>query len=299
MKKLLILTALLTLVLTGCGPRSSRKVDDLLILTPKEKVANYERNVVWASPGGTDLHMDVSWPEGQGPFPILVWIHGGGWESYSKEANIGLARYITNRGYVVFNVDYRMSPEVVMKTIIEDAMGAVIWAKDHAAQYNGDPGRIAVAGHSAGGHLAAMVATAAGDPFFSPTYTSPTGHDCSVNAAIPVSGVFDFVARAKSDDDSWVHVFGASIADNPLLFEKGSPVSFVRKDLPPQLVVYAEEEYLREASEEWIYRLEQVGASHESYMQPGRKHLWPTWHWQDDAQQTYDMMVQFLDGQLK
>ena len=89
-----------------------------------------------------------------------------------------------------------------MKSMVEDALGAVIWAKDHAARYKGDPDRIAVSGHSAGGHLAAMVTVAANDPYFTPTYQSDQGNDASVDIGIPVSGIFDFISRAADKDRS-------------------------------------------------------------------------------------------------
>ncbi len=292
--------ALALLCIAGCmSSKTSQRVDDLVpMLVPPEKVAHYHRDVVWASPGGRDLRLDVSAPEGDGPFPVLVWIHGGGWEQFSKEANEGLARYITNRGYVVVNGNYRMYPETTMKTIVEDAMGLVNWSLDHAADYRGDPKRLAVAGHSAGGHLAAMVTAARGDDFFSPTYVLESGN-CEPSALIPVSGVYDFAARGRKDPEHWTKVFGVSYGENPGLYEKCSPIYHVRADLPPQLVVYAEEEGLREANEDWIAALEAAGAPVQSYMEPGVDHLWPTWHWRKPAKNTYDRMVRFLDERFK
>lgn len=299
MKRILFALAATVFACSCMTPKSSRKLDDAVpAFFPPEKVANYERDVVWASPGGVDLTLDVSWPEGDGPFPVLLWIHGGGWEMFSKEANEGLARYIANRGYVVFNANYRMAPEVEMKTIVEDALGVTIWVKDHAAEYHGDPERFAVSGHSAGGHLCAMVAVACGDDFFDPTYKSAEGNDCSVDLSIPVSGVYDFIARGKEDPERWGPIFGATYSEDPGLYEKCSPISYVRPGLAPTLVVYAEEEDLRAANEDWIRRLNEAGVPVESHMQPGVDHLWPTWHWKKPAQESYDRMVRFLDENL-
>jgi acetyl esterase/lipase len=300
-------TAILILLVTlpGCTSRTanrlSQKIDDLMLLVPAEEVAHYQREVVWLNAGGVEVKADVSWPEGDGPFPMLVWIHGGGWSMFSKEGNVGLARYITNRGYVVFNVDYRMAPDVPMKIIIEDALGAVIWAKDRAAQYNGDPSRVAVAGHSAGGHLAAMVTVAAIDPYFTPSYQSKEGNDAAVDIGIPVSGIFDFISRATDEERSEFaeKIFGASYESDPELFEKCSPISYVRADLPPQLVVYAEKEGLRVAAEEWVTILEEKGATVESYMEPGQNHPWPSYHWKEPAQNTFNRMIEFMDQHLK
>lgn len=297
------LPVVLVIIASGCaGNEWSKRIDDYICMIPPEKVAHYERDVLWSSPDGYDLHLDVSWPDGEGPFPVLIWIHGGSWQKFSKDANEGLARYITNRGYTVFNIDYRMSPDVSMKTIIEDAMGAVIWAKDHAEEYNGDPSRVAVAGHSAGGHLAAMVLVASEETFFSPTYKSNAGNDSSVKCGIPVSGVFDISKKAMEPvndlSELWPKVMGVSYDKDPELYRMCSPVNYVRADLPPQLVIYAEDDFLRKDAEEWIKILEDSGATFDQYMQPDREHLWPTWHWQKAAKQTYDIMIEFLDENL-
>lgn len=301
MKRMMVM-GVVGALMAGCfTPRSSRKIDDLVpLVSPPEKVAHYAKNVVWTTVEGVQLKADVSWPDGRGPFPVLVWIHGGGWEQFSKEANVGLACYITNHGYTVVNMDYRMSPEVTMKTIIEDAMGAVIWAKDHAEEYGGDPARVAVAGHSAGGHLAAMIATACGDSYFRPAYQSRKGNDCKVQAAIPVSGVYDFGPHLEKDGpERWAEIFGAPPQADPRLYQKCSPVTYLRPDLPPQLVMWGEKDFLRQDNETWVKQLNAVGAPVESYMQPGVDHLWPTWHWTRPAKQTYDRMIEFLDQKLK
>jgi acetyl esterase/lipase len=303
MKKSLVLAFIVLLGAAGGCTLSqfSQKADDLVVVIHRpEKVAHYARDVVWAAPGGEKLTLDVSWPEGPGPFPVLVWIHGGSWEMFSKEANEGLCRYVTNRGYVVVNINYRMVPEVTVRTIVEDAMGAVIWAKDHAADYNGDPKRVAVAGHSAGGHLAAMVAVAAGDPYFSPTYKSVAGNDSRVVCAVPVSGDYDFLHDPDFDQsEDWVKRFGATVEQDPEIYRKCSPVSYLRPDLPPELVIWGEKDFLRPMNEKWVEDLKRVGAPVQSYMEPGAEHIWPTWHWTKSAIDSYNVMIKFLDQQLK
>jgi acetyl esterase/lipase len=296
----LFLIFCLVVSVSGClTTKTTDMMDDLSpILVPPEKVANYDRDVVWASPGGRDIKLDVSWPAGEGPFPVLVWVHGGGWEYFSKEGNEGMARYITNRGYVVVNANYRMAKEVTMKTMVEDAFGIVIWTKDNIEKYNGDPNRVAVSGHSAGGHLESMVTVACGDPYFTPTYKSEKGNDCTVKASIPVSGIYDFTERGEEKVDWTTKIFGVSYKEDPELYEKCSPISYVKADLPPQLIVYAEKEGLRPAAEDWVNRMKETGAPVESYMEPGVNHAWPSFHWRKPAQNTYDRMIKFLDENL-
>lgn len=302
MKRWKQMAAAAGILASGCmTPGMSRQLDNLVpaVFRP-ERVAHYAKDVVWAAPEGKQLRVDVSWPAGEGPFPVVVWIHGGAWEDYSKEANVGLACYLTNRGYVVVNVDYRTAPQYRMKTIVEDALGVVLWTKDHAEEYQGDPDRVAVAGHSAGGHLAAMVAAACGDPFFTPTYQSGKGRDCRVQAAIPVSGVYEFDSLIAAEGAKrWKRVFGVLPEQDPELYRRCSPQSYLRADLPPQLVLWGEKDFLREQNENWVAALEAAGAPVEGYMAMGQDHLWPTWHWKKPAQDSYDRMVQFLDARLK
>jgi acetyl esterase/lipase len=305
-KKPRALTLLVLLVLLaglgGCsGNKLSTQIDDLVVvLWPPERVKHYARNVVYAAPNGHRLTLDVSWPDGPGPFPILVFIHGGSWEEFSKEANEGLARWMTNRGYTVFNINYRLVPEVTVREIVNDAMGAVIFAKDHAAEYHGDPQRVAVAGHSAGAHLATLVAVAAGDPYFTPSYRSTAGNDGRVRAVVAFSGVYDFVGRTPGfDEKKWDRRFGVSYEQNPQVWKKCSPISYVRPDLPPSLVLWGEKDFLRPENENWVAALQAAGASVQGSRVPRADHLWPLWHWSKSALESYRLMLAFLDTHLK
>lgn len=266
---------------------------------PPEPVAEYERDLVWASPGGTDIYADVSRPEGEGPFPILVWFHGGVWKGGRKEHYKGLACYITNRGYTVVNANFRLSTHVSMKEMVEDAMGSILWAKDNAERFKGDPDRIAVAGHSSGGHLAAMAALAYGDAYFTPTYQSASGHSCGVKCLLAVSGVFDLESMTKTHLKWLTGIFGVSPADDPEVYRKCSPMSYVKADLPPHLVVCGGKEHLQVAAKEWVDKLRGVGAPAELYMQPGARHNWPTNHWKTPAKETYDRIIEFMDRHMK
>jgi acetyl esterase len=126
------------------------------------------QNVVYAQPGVKALKYDVFAPEGaEGRLPIVVIIHGGGWRANTEDIMRGMAREIVKTGrYVVFSIDYRWANKAdgdetgnAMADLIEDVFGAVAHIQEHAARYGADPTRIAVTGDSAGGHLAAVVAT--------------------------------------------------------------------------------------------------------------------------------------------
>ena len=103
-------------------------------------------------------------PEGEGPFPILVWYHGGGWVVGNLDSADGTARHLcAGSRCVVVSVDYRLSPEVKFPEPFDDCYYATIWASDHATELGGVPGVVAVGGDSAGGNLAAAVAIKAAE----------------------------------------------------------------------------------------------------------------------------------------
>ncbi len=128
---------------------------------------NVTQDVVYAKPGVKTLKYDVYSPKGAENLPCIIIIHGGGWSSNNEDIMRGLARELTKDGrYVVFSIDYRWVNEGdgdevpnSMHDLIDDVFGAIAHIQEHAAEYGGDPTRIAVTGDSAGGHLSASAAT--------------------------------------------------------------------------------------------------------------------------------------------
>jgi acetyl esterase/lipase len=176
-------------------------------------------DVVYAKPGVKPLKYDVFSPKGARNLPIIVIIHGGGWNANDEDIMRGLARELTRGGrFVAASVDYRWSAKNdgdatnnTMANLIEDVWGAVAHLIEHAAEYGGDPTRIGLTGDSAGGHLAAFASLATdmigsrgfakeADVFeFRPTYMPRNKSVADVRAeltraikaAAPSYGVFD------------------------------------------------------------------------------------------------------------
>ncbi|MBI3327287.1 MAG: alpha/beta hydrolase, partial [Nitrospinae bacterium] len=126
------------------------------------EVANVEDRLIPGSDG--EIPVRIYTPAGLGPFPILVWFHGGGWVVGDLEWADPTARHLTvGAGCVVVSVDYRLAPETTFPGAVDDCYMATAWVAQNAVRIHGDPDRIAVGGDSAGGNLAAAVSLIARD----------------------------------------------------------------------------------------------------------------------------------------
>jgi acetyl esterase len=128
----------------------------------KQRMATTQliEDLEYARHGGKRLLLDILQPEGPGPHPILMYLHGGAFAVGSKRTHRALAAAYASQGYLVCNVDYRLAPQYPFPAAIEDACAAWLWVTDHAGGYGGDRHRIALAGESAGANLALSVVLA-------------------------------------------------------------------------------------------------------------------------------------------
>jgi acetyl esterase len=112
------------------------------------------KDVEYAQPGGKSLLLDLHVPDGAGPFPAAILVHGGGFDEGSKSTNVRpLFDVLANAGFAWFSIDYRLAPEFHFPQAIEDLYSAIRWVKAHAAAYHVDVAKIAIVGESAGGFL--------------------------------------------------------------------------------------------------------------------------------------------------
>lgn len=155
--KNLTIALLTSLVIGGC----SSVEDSLANNDPNNYVL--AKDVVWSSPKGMDLTLDIYTPKSSRSInPVLIIFHGGGWLMNDNSIMDQMSQYLaTNTEYVICNVNYRLLSDlentVTLDEIVEDAFGAVLWIKDNIENYKGDKTKIAVTGDSAGAHLSAMI----------------------------------------------------------------------------------------------------------------------------------------------
>ncbi|MER7211137.1 alpha/beta hydrolase [Streptosporangium sp. NPDC020072] len=218
-------------------------------------------DTAFPGPAG-EVPVRVYTPEGDGPFPALVWFHGGGWTIGSLDENEVACRAVcAGAGAVVVSVDYRLAPENPFPAAADDSYAALLWVHENAEALSVDASRLAVAGESAGGNLAAVVALKARDlngPRLSlQVLVSPIlGHPDDGRASYRDCSEGYFLSKEGMDWFFTQYPRNASDLDDPYLLPLRS------KDLSglaPALVVEAEYDVLRDEGVEYAEALKAAG----------------------------------------
>jgi acetyl esterase/lipase len=144
------------LMLAGCASHEGRP-DNAKISSVKPVQVTVTRNFVYTpADWPQELRADLYKPVGNGPFPGVVMIHGGGWEGRTREDMDDISRRVAERGYVVMNMSYRFAPQWRFPAQLQDVQQAVLWLRAHGSDHNLLKNRIGTWGYSAGAHLAAL-----------------------------------------------------------------------------------------------------------------------------------------------
>jgi acetyl esterase len=212
-------------------------------------------------PGG-ELPVRVYTPEGEPPFPIVVFFHGGGWVVGTLDSYDPLCRALAAAvPAVVVSVGYRLAPEHRWPAAVEDAYAATLWASRHAAELGGAQHRLAVAGDSAGGNLAAVVALGArdrGGPAIAFQLLVYPALDAAGDTGSWREYAEGFYLTAAGMRWYWDHYLGGADGAAP----DASPLrAAFLGGLPPALVVTADHDVLRDEGEAYTARLREAGVA--------------------------------------
>ena len=183
--------------------------------------------VPYRTVGNQTLACDLYIPEGQGPFPVALLLHGGGWRGGDRKQLRRQAAFLAERGFFGMAIDYRLAPAYPSPASFDDSRAAVAWLREHAAQYHLDAAHIAAIGSSAGGNLAAMLGVSSGPH-------SDAGE--AVDAVVAFNGIFDLKAMPPSTMVSDFIGKPCSVALQQC--KQASPISFVQSGLPPFLILH-------------------------------------------------------------
>jgi alpha-L-fucosidase 2 len=223
------------------------------------------KDIVYARPGGRDLLMDAYLPEGDGPFPAAIIIHGGGWEAGDKVTYVSpIFEPIARSRIAWFSIDYRLTPYVRVPDQLDDVRSAIRFIRQHAERFHIDPNRLAVIGESASGHLAAQIA-------------SEPCPDCNVQAVVSFYGVYDFTHWSTGEEwqrQAVARLFGDSLPDAAVRF---SPIEHINSGLPPMLLIQGTKDELYPGTLDYAARLKKAGAHYELVLIEGAPHGMENW----------------------
>lgn len=208
----------------------------ILALSGTFSRAEEKKDLTYGVASGEELKLDLSVPEGDGPFPVCILVHGGGFTKGDKQKPPRhFAAPLSAAGYAWVSINYRLAPEHKYPGSVEDVETAIRWVKTHAEEYRFDPSRIVLIGESAGGYLVNKVGTMHKE-------------DTRVAAVVSLYGAADLLFRLKSSNGkpsiTFSNYFGVT-EDNEAtrkFLVEASPATHVRPGLPPFLLFHGNQD---------------------------------------------------------
>ncbi|MDE2884441.1 MAG: alpha/beta hydrolase [Chloroflexota bacterium] len=243
------------------SPQEARALQAARPNLPGPEVASVSDHLAPGPHGDVPVRVYVPVTDDEGPLPVSMWFHGGGWVIGSVATNDATCRALANAsGAIVVSVDYRLAPEHKFPVPFDDSYAATVWAAENAASLGGDPSRLAVAGASAGGNLSATIALRARDeggprlvqqsliyPVTDHDFTRPSyvenGEGYGLSYASMVWFWDCYLSSGAEASNPYV---------SPMLAENLS-------GLPPAFVLTCEYDPLRDEGEAYAARLQEAG----------------------------------------
>jgi acetyl esterase/lipase len=233
------------------------------------------RNIAYVPNGGERQKLDLYLPSTGTNWPLIVWIHGGGWTGGDKEQPPGL-RFLLH-GFALASINYRLSQDAIFPAQLIDCKAAIRWLRGHAAENGIDPDRIGVWGASAGGHLVALLGTTGDTKEFD--VGENLGFSSRVQAVCDWFGPTDFTAEIKNDkpDSPQARLIGGPVSENIEKAQRANPIHYITKEDPPFLIVHGDKDPVvpLEQSQLLVDALKKAGVQVTFRVVPGGKHGGP------------------------
>jgi len=253
--------------------------------------AEVRKDIEYASVNGVSLQFDASIPDGKGPFPAAVVVHGGGWVRGDRRIDVApLLPPLADAGIAWFSISYRLvSDPLQFGAAIDDVVAAVRFVRDHAAEYRVDPDRIALVGESAGGQLAAMAA-----------FAVPVKAVVALYAPTDLTGLLDSTELIPSQIRDRFKGTPLEVLLRGRL-KQLSPIANVRPDMPPFLLIHGTADPLVpfDQSRAMCEKMTAVGASCELFPVRGAGHGVRWWEGNPAISEPYkEKMARWLTDRL-
>jgi acetyl esterase/lipase len=259
----------------------------------------FERDVEYANPDGQHLQLNLARPkEGDGPFPAVVCIHGGGFRAGNREGYNGTVLKLAQNGYVAVTVTYRLAPKYQFPAAVQDTKAAVRWLRANAKKYHVDLDRIGTTGGSAGGHLALFLGVT-GDVKEFDGDQNP-GFPSTVKCVVDYYGPSDFTkSYGKSVDAAQVLPLwlGGDLTTARERHIRSSPLYWVTPNAAPTLCVHGTKDtYVHHEQSQWLVdKLNAAGVEGELVLLEGAGHGFKG----ADAEKAEKAMFDFFAKHLK
>jgi acetyl esterase/lipase len=259
----------------------------------------FERGLEFANPDNQHLQLDLARPKtGNGPFPTIVCIHGGGFRAGTRDGYDKLCLTLAEHGYVAATITYRLAPAYQFPAAVHDCKAAVRWMRANAAKYGIDPERIGTMGGSAGGHLALFLGVTAGVKEFEGS--DNPGQSSAVNCVVSFFGPSDFTkSYGKSVDAAEVLplFLGGDLTAKRREHIAASPLYWITPDAAPTLCIHGTADpYVAYEQAQWMVdRLKASAVEAELLTLEGAGHGFKG----PDAERADAAMLAFFDAHLK
>ena len=249
------------------------------------------KDIAFKAVEGHDLFMDIMLPENETNPPIIMWVHGGGWNELNR--TWCLVTPMLERGYAVATVEYRYSDEAPFPAQMFDLKDALLFLKKNGEKYGYDASRIILSGDSAGSHLACMVGVSAGNKAW-----EKEGEDYSVQAVVDFCGPAWLSYGSKPGNSNAVLEMLLDVSySSKEMYPKAaaaSPVTYINGTEPPFLIIHGSKDPVVDLYHPRRLRnaLEEAGVPVHMYLVPGGVHA-------NGGKLVDDIICEFLDYYIK
>ncbi len=266
---------------TGCAFQSVHRSKDIIY-----QEANSEKGI-------PEMRLNVFAPKNTENLPVLIFFYGGSWKSGKKETYSFLGNRLARRDVVTVIVDYPLNPEFEVPAMESAATQAVLWTAAHIQSYGGNPQNLYASGHSAGGHLASLVAVK--DSNF-----GDLGIENPLKGAVLIDPAgLDMYTYLVENQNGEGKKYTNAFTKDPSIWKQSSPIFFLEEGQIPMLILEGEETYpsIRAGRERFMKEVVKKDLDVELRVYPGKKHI-PMitqflWTWS----QVYDDVLGFIRAQ--
>lgn len=271
------------------------RVAILALLVSAAGLAELKSDIEFVRRGDTSLTLDAWVPDGEGPFPAVIIVHGGGFVRGDKQTYVKpLFPILTDAGFAWFTINYRLAPGNRFPDPVRDVEDSVQWVMKHAREYKVDPARVALTGESAGGHFVSYVAVT-------------SAKKLGLKAVIPIYAPHNLLERSKqtgkvSEGVQALLDIGAELTPkSEAILKEASPYYHVNRNMPPILLIHgtSDQQVPYEQSVQMKEKLKATGVPVDLYTVQDGAHGMGSWEKLSSSQEWKKYLADWLRARLK